>query len=107
MEVFIDGRNCYYELEVNSANTLYELFFIWKDAYKRGGKFDVPQFDLHQQQPIRIAFAPVYGTVLIPGMCWAFTNFDMLGIKTAVEIDGTLNDNIDVDNGWIMEIAIP
>ena len=51
--------------------------------------------------------APVYGTVLIPGMCWAFTNFDMPGIKTAVEIDGTLNDNIDVHNGWSLEIVIP
>ena len=28
LEVFIHGRNCYYELEVNAANTLYEVFFI-------------------------------------------------------------------------------
>ena len=31
----------------------------------------------------------------------------MPGIKTAGEIDGTLNDNIDVHNGWSLEIVIP
>ena len=56
---------------------------------------------------ITIAVATVYGTVLIPRMCWASTNFDVPGIKTAVEIDGKLNDNIDVDNGWSLEIVIP
>jgi len=50
LEVFIDGGDCYYELEVNAANTVYEVFFIWKDAYIRGGKFDIPQFDVHQPQ---------------------------------------------------------
>ncbi len=30
LEVFIDGGDCYYELEVNAANTIYEVFFIWK-----------------------------------------------------------------------------
>ena len=36
LEVFIDGGDCYYELEVNAANTVYEVFFIWKDAYTKG-----------------------------------------------------------------------
>jgi len=50
LEVFIDGGDCYYELEVNAANTIYEVFFIWKDAYSKGSKFDIPQFDVHQDQ---------------------------------------------------------
>ncbi|MDD5599153.1 MAG: family 10 glycosylhydrolase [Victivallaceae bacterium] len=29
------------------------------------------------------------------------------GMKTAVHIDGTLNDPYDVDNGWTVEVAIP
>lgn len=113
LEVFIDGRDCYYELEVNAANTLYEVFFIWKDAYKRGGKFDVPQFDVHQPQAY--TFGGDYdrsGTSFwkgthARGIRWAFTNFDMPGLRTAVQIDGTLNDNSDIDKGWSLEIAIP
>ena len=50
LEVFIEGRDCYYELEVNAANTLYEVFFIWKDAYIKNGRFDIPLFDVHQHQ---------------------------------------------------------
>ena len=43
----------------------------------------------------------------MPGVCWAFTNFDMQGLQIDVEIDGILNDNSDVDNGWRLKIAIP
>ena len=50
LEVFIDGGDCYYELEVNAANTVYEVFFIWKDAYTKGSRFDIPQFDVHHPQ---------------------------------------------------------
>ena len=39
LEVFIDGGDAYYELEINALNTLYEVFFIWKDAYKKRGAF--------------------------------------------------------------------
>ncbi len=35
LEVFIDGGDCYYELELNALNTIYEVFFSWKDAYKK------------------------------------------------------------------------
>ena len=50
LEVFIDGGDCYYELEVNALNTVYEVFFIWKDAYKKGGRFDVAEFDVHKEK---------------------------------------------------------
>src|SRR5690242_10049546 len=46
VELFIDGGDCYYELEINALGTVYEVFFIWRDAYKRGGRFDIPEFDL-------------------------------------------------------------
>lgn len=49
LEVFTDGGDCYYELQINALNTIYEVFFIWKDAYKKGGKFDIPMFDVHQE----------------------------------------------------------
>lgn len=34
-------------------------------------------------------------------------SWDIHGIKTAVHIDGTLNDSSDKDTGWSVEIAIP
>src|SRR6185503_11742101 len=50
VEVFIDGGDCYYELEINALGTPYEVFFIWRDAYKHGSRFDVPEFDVHEHQ---------------------------------------------------------
>lgn len=37
----------------------------------------------------------------------AIDSWDIQGLKTAVAIDGTINDPSDVDNGWLVEIAIP
>lgn len=37
----------------------------------------------------------------------AVYEYNVFDIKTAVHIDGTLNDPADTDNGWSVEIAIP
>ncbi|RIV71166.1 carbohydrate-binding family 9-like protein [Flagellimonas aequoris] len=34
-------------------------------------------------------------------------SWDILGLKTAVKVNGTLNDPSDVDKGWNVEIAMP
>ncbi|RYC68275.1 carbohydrate-binding family 9-like protein [Spirosoma sordidisoli] len=113
LELFIDGGDCYYELEVNARNTIYEVFFIWKDAYQRGSRFDVPQFDVFHPQALtfggdydRSGASFWYGTHP-RGLRWAFLNYDLPGLETAVQIDGTLNDASDIDQGWSLEIAIP
>ncbi len=41
------------------------------------------------------------------GLRWAFPDWDFPGLKTAVRIDGTLNDSTDVDRGWTVELAFP
>ncbi len=113
LEVFIDGSDCYYELEVNAANTIYEVFFVWRDAYRKGGKFDLPQLDVHD--PRTYTFGGNYDRTGATfwrgthprGIRWAFTGFDLPGLETAVRVDGTLNDNSDIDKGWSLEIAIP
>lgn len=113
LEIFIDGGDCYYELEVNAANTIYEVFFIWKDAYQKGGRFDTPQFDVHKRDAYTFGGdydrtgASFWKGTNPRGIRWAFTDFDMEGLETAVKLDGTLNDNSDVDKGWGLEIAIP
>lgn len=113
LEVLIDGGDCYYELEVNAANTIYEVFFIWKDAYKKGGKYDIPQFDVHQKEAYTFggdydrSGASFWKGTHPRGIRWAFTNYDLPGLKTAVQIAGTINDNSDIDKGWSLEISIP
>src|SRR5688572_19008977 len=37
----------------------------------------------------------------------AIDEWDIAGLRTAVHIDGTVNDPRDVDRGWTVEIAIP
>jgi hypothetical protein len=37
----------------------------------------------------------------------ALTNWEIPGLKTAVRVDGTLNDPRDTDRGWSVEIAFP
>ncbi len=38
---------------------------------------------------------------------YAVNNFEINGLKSAVKVNGTLNNSNDVDKGWILEIAIP
>jgi hypothetical protein len=109
VEIFLDGEDCYYELEINAFNTVYEVFFIYQDALKRGSRFDTPQFDLYTrnvdvlsgfQDPTR------YGKHH-RGKRWAFMDYDFPGLKTAVKVDGIINDPSHVDKGWTVEIALP
>jgi len=37
----------------------------------------------------------------------AVDSWDIAGLKTAIHIDGSLNDPSDVDQGWSLELAIP
>ena len=113
VEVFIDGGDCYYELEINALNTIYEVFFIWQDAYQRGSKFDVPEFDLLSRRAL--SFGGNYdrsgwnfwrGTHP-RGVRWAFTDWDFHGLRTAVHVDGMLNNRSVVDKGWTVELAFP
>ena len=113
VEVFIDGGDCYYEFEINARNTLYEVFFIWRDAYKPGGRFDVPEFDIHEQQALTFGgnhdrTDEYFWRGTHPrGVRWAFRNWDMPGLKTAVYVDGKLNDPTTADKGWQVELAFP
>ena len=113
VEVFIDGGDCYYEFEINALNTIYEVFFIWQDAYQRGGRFDVPEFDLISRKAL--SFGGNYDRsgwnfwngIHPRGVRWAFTDWDFPGVQSAVQIDGVINDRSVVDKGWTVELAFP
>jgi len=107
VEVFIDGGNCYYELEINALNTVYEVFFIWRDAFVT---FDAREFDVFNRAAYTFGgnhdrAAKTFWRGTHPrGLRWAFTDWDFPGLQTAVRVDGTLNDNSDVDRGWSVEV---
>lgn len=113
VELFIDGGDCYYEFEINALNTIYEVFFIWRDAYQRGSRFDVPEFDLLSRKALsfggnfdRDERSFWWGTHP-RGPRWAFLDWDFPGIQTAVQIQGKLNDRSVASQGWTVEMALP
>lgn len=113
LELFIDGIDSYYELEINALNTLYEVFFIWRDSFPDRERFPSEVFDIGE--PGVYTFGGDYDrtgesfwTGTHPrGTRWAFRNFDMPGLLTAVHLKGTLNDSGSPDEGWSAEISIP
>jgi len=100
VEVFIAGKDCYYEFEINALGTVYEVFFIWQDAYKKGSVFDKPEFDLLSQRvDVLGGFQDRMRFGKHPrGKRWAFLDWDFPGMRSAVG---------SVDKGWTVELAFP
>jgi hypothetical protein len=113
VEVFIDGVDAYYEFEVNALNTVYEVFFVWKDALKRGSRFDVPEFDLLERDAL--SFGGNFDRTEEHfwrgnhprGTRWAFLDWDFPGMQSAVFVDGSLNAPSRRSTGWRVELAFP
>ena len=103
IEVFIAGRDAYYEFELNAFNTTYEVFFIWKDAYEKGGFAKTPEFSLDKLKAFNgVGFTNHPRGGRLGQFDWSFP-----GKRTAVAIDGTVNDDKDRDRGWTVELAFP
>lgn len=105
VELFVAGRDAYYELEINSLGTIYEVFFVWEEAYEKSGYSRVPELD-RQVEGAR-AFRGVGFKHHPRGPRIGFWRWDLPGLRTAVHVDGSVNDNSDRDRGWTVEIAIP
>jgi hypothetical protein len=109
VEIFIAGEDCYYEFEINALGTVYEVFYIWQDAYRRGSRFDTPEFDLLARKvDILGGFQDAMRHGKHPrGARWAFMDWDFPGLKTGVQVSGTINDASHIDKGWTVEAAFP
>ena len=107
VEFFIAGKDAYYEFEINSFGTIYEVFFIWEDSdsYKNGAYDSIPEFS--SDQPGRKPFSGVGYKPHPRGGRIGYWNWDFPGLRSAVHIDGTINDDSDRDRGWTVELAIP
>lgn len=104
VEIFIDGAGGYYELEINALGTLYEAFFVWEDAYEEHFAA-LPGF--RRDGAGVIAFNGVEFTTHPRGPRIGFMQWDFPGLRSAVHVDGTLNDPGDRDAGWTVEFALP
>lgn len=106
VELFIAGQDAYYELEINARNTIYEVFWIWKDILKQGNQYyGRPEFDPETNRVMTLA--GVGGHVHPRGERWGFLDWDFPGLQHAVDVQGTLNDSGDSDRGWTVELALP
>jgi len=101
IEVFIAGRDAYYEFEVNAFNTTYEAFFIWEDAYEAFSR--VAGLERANLKPFNgVGFTSHPRGKRLGSFDWTFP-----GKQTAVFVDGTINKDEDRDRGWTVEMAFP
>jgi hypothetical protein len=108
-ELFIAGPDGYYEFQINALGTIYEVFYVWQDAYARAGFARRPEFDLATRNvDVLGGFQDALRHGRHPrGRRWAFMDWDFPGLRWAIHVDGTLNDSRDIDRGWTVEAAFP
>ena len=105
VELFIAGEDAYYEFEINAYGTIYEVLFIWEESYLKKGYSNLKSFD-REQTGVR----PFNGVGLKNhprGKRIGYWNWDLVGLQSAVFLDGTINDDRDRDRGWTIELALP
>lgn len=106
LEIFIAGRDAYYEFEISACNVIYEVFWIWKDVHLPDGPYwGLPEFEVGSQRTM--VLDGVGGHVHLRGERWGFLDWDMPGLQHAVHVDGTLNQRTEKDRGWSAEVAVP
>ena len=105
VEFFVDGGDTYYEFEINALSTVYDVFWIWRDAFEAQAIFREPKWEV--AGPDVFDLAANEHTVPERGGCLGFIEWDFPGMEYAVHVDGTLNQRDDVDTGWTVEVALP
>jgi len=105
VEVFIAGADAYYEFEVNPLGTIYEAFFVWEDAYERGGFSGEEEFQ--RDAPGVKPWNGVGFTTHPRGPRIGFFRWDLPGLRCAVFADGVVNDRATRARGWTVEAAFP
>lgn len=105
VELFVAGADGYYEFEINSFGTIYEVLFFWEEVFEKKGYSKLPEFDRNHE-----GARPFNGVGYKNhprGKRIGFWNWDFPGLLSAVHIDGTLNNPDDTDRGWTVELALP
>ena len=103
VECFIAGPDAYYEYEMNAFNTRYEAFFAWTNTFEKSGLSQLPMFERSKL----VDFNGVGFTNHPRGLRLGNFKDALPGLKSAVAIDGTINNDTDRDRGWTVELAFP
>lgn len=112
VELFIDGGDTYYELEVSANNVVYEVLFAWQDNFAstvaRHPELEPVRAGAHTFGGNNDRSAPVFWRGTHPrGVRWAYLDWDLPDLETQVTLHGTINDHSDEDEGWDAMIKIP
>lgn len=100
-EVFILGDGTYYELQINALNAVYEVFWTWFQPLAETTNYEALDELFRSRRAIYGNLSDDY-----PGRHGSF-DWDFPGLKTAVQIDGTLNNRSVPDRAWMTEMAFP
>lgn len=112
VELFVAGPDAYWEFEINQFGTIYEVLHVWADAAAEGASWHTPAYDPRSRtargfigngDPDRWDWDGLHPR----GHRWSFLDWDLPGLDVAVALDGTVNDDSDIDRGWTVEMAIP
>jgi len=106
VEVFIAGRDAYYELEINALNTIYEVFWICDDVLGQpGSAYPSGEWSPTLRKTAKLSqFMPMTHP---RGERTGFFDFDITGLKHAVNVEGVINRDDIEDRGWSVELAFP
>jgi hypothetical protein len=106
LEIFIAGKDAYYEFEVNAFGTIYEVFWIWNEHVQPGGRYHgLPEFD-PARHPL-LMLDGVGGHVHPRGERHGFLDWDYPGLEHAVHLDGVVNSLQGMDRAWSLEVKLP
>ena len=101
-EIFVEGDGVYYELGVNPINTIYEVFWTWLEPVVT--RQDTALLNRFFSTENFLYFLPREGEAM--GR-FGELDWELPGLKHAVQVDGTLNCPAIRDNGWTVEFALP
>ncbi|GLC82299.1 carbohydrate-binding family 9-like protein [Lacrimispora brassicae] len=114
IEIFIDGGDTYYEFELNALNTVYEVFYVWQDAYLSKDVYqNDPKFSLLKKEAFTFGGnhdrnASTFWTGTNDRKVrYAFMDWDFEGLQTAVQINRENGSEEGVSKSWFAEIAFP
>lgn len=105
IELFVAGPHAYYELELNALGTIYEVLFVWDDAYEAQGFAQEPGLarDVTGYRSWEgVGFQPHPR-----GSRHGFFKWDLPGLQWGVWVDGAPNEPAVRDRGWTVELALP
>ena len=75
LEIFIAGRDSYYEFEINARNVVYEVLWFWKDVFRPSPEFDPASARV-------MVLDGVGGHVHERGERWGFLDWDFPGMRS-------------------------